>query len=302
MLGRCNVAPVAALAVIAITGCSSSSSPAAHAKSPTPKPSASPAIGSITIGGTAGDLRLIAAAKGPFQSANPQATIQATVSPLGGELTAVVGGSVGAGLTDYPKIAAVGLANGDKLVDHVVGINRMLIITDPNQTVGNLSIQQVGNLFAGKYVNWNQLGGADRAITLVGPPAQSATRRALDKLAMAGSPQAPGIMAQPTPRGVVQLVSTTPGAVGFVLASDLELPDRVRRLQVSGVDPTAENVERGTYPLWFRVHLYTLGPDTGAVAAFIHFLTSAKFQDSDPVQLAGFVPLDRVYGVSPSDQ
>ncbi len=214
----------------------------------------------------------------------------------------MLGGSVSASLADYPKAAALAPGDANKLVDRLVGVNRVLIIADPNQRVGDLSLQQVGNLFAGKYTNWNQLGGMDRAITLVGPPVQSATRRALDKLAMAGSPQAPAILAQPTSRGVAQLVSTTPGAVGFLLASDLEATDTVRRLQVDGVEPTVLNVERGTYPLWFHIHLYTLGPAKGAVATFIEFMTAAKWQDSDAVQRAGFVPLERVHGVSPSDR
>src|SRR5258708_19627281 len=130
MLRRSNVAPVAALAMLPIAACSSSS-PAAQAKSPSPKPSASPATGSITIVGTPGDLRLVAAAKAPFQAANPKARVQASVSALGGELAAVLGGSVSAGLTDYPRSAVTGLANADKLVDPEVAANSLIFTPYP---------------------------------------------------------------------------------------------------------------------------------------------------------------------------
>lgn len=299
MLRRSDVAALATLAIVAITACSSST-PSAHAKSPTPKPS--PAAGSVAVSGTSGDLRLVAVAKGPFQSANPQATLQPTTTALGGELATVLGGSVSAGLTDYPRSAVTGLAGAEKLVDHKVAINRLIVITQPNQAVGSLTLQQLGDIFAGRDGNWNQVGGSNTPIFAVAPPAASATRRAFDKLVMAGSPQGGGIMPQPTPRGVVQLVATTPGAIGYLLASDLEPADTVRRLQVSGVDPSSTNVERGTYPLWFHVHLYTLGPAKGAVAAFIRLLTSATLQHGDAIQLAGFVPLDRVSGISLSDR
>jgi phosphate transport system substrate-binding protein len=300
MQGRRSLAALATVAVTAISACSSSTSPATPARKPTPTPS--PLAGSITIGGTVGDLRLVAAARGAFQAANPKASVQSSVTALGGELAAVLGGSVSAALTDYPRTAVTGLANADKLVDHKVAVNRVIVIADPNQPVGSLTIQQLGDIFAGRDGNWNQVGGSNTPIFPVGPPVASATRRAFDKLVMAGSPQGSGIQPQPTPRGVAQLVSTTPGAIGYLLASDLEPTDTVRRLQVSGVDPTAENVERGTYPLWFHVHLYTLGPARGAVATFIQLLTTAKLQDSDAVQLAGFVPPNRVYGESPSDK
>src|SRR5258708_30123897 len=149
MLRRSNVAPGAALAMWATTACSSSS-PAAQAKSPSPKPSASPATGSITIVGTPGDLRLVAAAKTPFQAANPKASVQASVSALGGELAAVLGGSVSAGRTDYPRGAVTGLANADKLVDHEVAVNRVIVISDPNQPVGSLAVPQLASIFAGR--------------------------------------------------------------------------------------------------------------------------------------------------------
>src|SRR5258708_3214658 len=159
MLRRSNVAPVAALAMLAITACSSSS-PAAQAKSPTPKPSALPATGSITIAGTPGDLRLVAAAKAPFQAANPKPRVQGSGGALGGELAAVLGGSVSAGLTDYPRSAVTGLANADKLVDHEVAVNRVIVIADPNQPVGSLTVPQLADIFAARAGNWNQVGGS----------------------------------------------------------------------------------------------------------------------------------------------
>src|SRR5258708_1286686 len=127
-------------------------------------PTPAPAGGWVTAGGPPADLRLVTALKHPFHAANPQVTVQATASPIGGELSAVLGGSVSASLADYPKAAALAPGDANKLVDHLVGVNRVLIIAHPNQTVGALSLHAGGNLFAGKYTNWHQLGGLGMAI------------------------------------------------------------------------------------------------------------------------------------------
>ena len=299
MLRTSSLATATTFAIVAISGCSSSSPSHTATSRPTPSPSA--IAGTVTITGTAADLRLVAAAKAAFVAANPKATVQASVAPFSAELNAVTGGSAGAGMTDYPSAGVTGLTSTQKLVDHQVAVNRLIVVADPNQKVTSLSPQQVADIFAGRDTNWSQVGGANEPIVAVGPPGASGTRRAFDKLAMAGSAQAQAELVQPTTRGVAQLVSTTPGAIGYMLASEIEPTDILRRMQVGSTDPTALNVERGTYPLWFHVHLYTLGPATGATAEFIRYLRSAAFQDSAAAQLAGFVPINRVFGVSGAD-
>ena len=61
-------------------------------------------------------------------------------------------------------------------------------------------------------------------------------------------------------------------------------------LLVDGVEPTAENVEKGAYPIWSYEHLYTRGPALGDARAFIDFVLSSPMQGA-VLEHGGFIPI-----------
>ena len=205
-------------------------------------------------------------------------------------------------MSDYPASAATGLANASQLVDHQVAVSAFLVIADPKQSVSNLTKQQVHDIFTGKIANWSGVGGSNQAIVLIGRPASSGTRKGFDKVVMAGDPEASTMQPQPSGGGVVQLVGTTPGAIGYAGLGDIKPTSMVKKLKFGGVDPTIANVENGTFPLWFHEHMYTLGAATGVTKAFIDYMTADAFQNGAAMKAAQFAPLSKVTGTSAADQ
>src|SRR5438105_1205390 len=251
---------------------SSSTSTSSSSTSP------SPVSGTVTLNGSSALDPLVAAAKDSFEAANPSAIVQHTPTSSGTGLSQVAAGSVNIGMSDYPASAATGLANASQLVDHQVAVSAFLVIADPNQSVSNLTRQQVHDIFAGKITNWSSVGGSSQAIVLIGRPASSGTRKGFDKIVMSGDAEAATMQPQPSGGGVIQLVGTTPGAIGYAGLGDIKPTSTVKKLKLGGVDPTIANVENGTFPLWFHEHMYTRGAATGAAKAFIDYMTSDIFQ------------------------
>jgi len=53
------------------------------------------------------------------------------------------------------------------VVEHVIARDGIAIVAHPSQAVGNLSTEQVKQIFAGEITNWKQVGGADENINVV---------------------------------------------------------------------------------------------------------------------------------------
>ncbi|HXA43793.1 MAG TPA: phosphate ABC transporter substrate-binding protein [Candidatus Solibacter sp.] len=284
-------------AVLLLAACGSSS-----AATSTASPSPSPVSGTVTLNGSSALDPLVAAAKDGFEAANPNATVQHTPTSSGTGLSQVASGAVNIGMSDFPSSSATGLTNADQLIDHQVAVSAFLIIADPNQTVSNLTKQQVHDIFTGKITNWSGVGGSNQAIVLIGRPASSGTRKGFDKIVMAPDAEAAAMQPQPSGGGVVQLVGSTPGAIGYAGLGDIKPTSTVKKLKYGGVDPTIANVENGSFPLWFHEHMYTLGAATGVAKAFIDYMTSDAFQTGSAMTAAQFAPLSKVKGTSPADQ
>jgi phosphate transport system substrate-binding protein len=296
-LRRHLLAALASGAVLLLAACGSSSTTTTSAS-----PSPSPVSGTVTLNGSSALDPLVAAAKDGFEAANPNATVQHTPTNSGTGLSQVAAGAVNIGMSDYPKTAATALANADQLVDHQVAVSAFLVIADPNQSVSSLTKQQVHDIFTGKITNWSAVGGSSQPIVLIGRPASSGTRKGFDKIVMGADAESATMQPQPSGGGVIQLVGTTPGAVGYAGLGDIKPTSTVKKLKFDGVEPTIANVENGTFPLWFHEHMYTLGAATGVTRAFIDYMTSDTFQNGSAMTAAQFAPLSKVKGTSPADQ
>jgi phosphate transport system substrate-binding protein len=296
-LRRHLLAALASGAVLLLAACGSSSTTTTSAS-----PSPSPVSGTVTLNGSSALDPLVAAAKDGFEAANPNATVQHTPTNSGTGLSQVAAGAVSIGMSDYPKTAATALANADQLVDHQVAVSAFLVIADPNQAVSSLTKQQVHDIFTGKITNWSAVGGSSQPIVLIGRPASSGTRKGFDKIVMGAEAESATMQPQPSGGGVIQLVGTTPGAIGYAGLGDIKPTSTVKKLKFDGVEPTIANVENGTFPLWFHEHMYTLGAATGVTKAFIDYMTSDTFQNGSAMTAAQFAPLSKVKGTSPADQ
>jgi phosphate transport system substrate-binding protein len=80
----------------------------------------------------------------------------------------------------------------------------------------------------------------------------------------------------------------TRGAISY-LAIPYRHPD-LAVFEVDGTPASPESISTGAYPIWSYEHMYTLGPATGKVGAFIDFVLSPPIQN-DTLVRTGFIPI-----------
>ena len=106
-------------------------------------------------------------------------TVSVEYTGSGAGIESVTSGSVDIGdssraLTDDEK------ANG--IEENIVAIDGIAVITDKDNSVAELTSDDLKKIYTGQITNWSELGGSDEAIVVIGREAASGTRGAFEEL------------------------------------------------------------------------------------------------------------------------
>lgn len=209
--------------------------------------------GTIQMAGSTSMEKLANALAESFMAKYPGVTVTAEFTGSGAGLESVIGGSVDIGnssraLKDEEKAAGA--------VENIVAIDGIAVIVDPDNTVADLTKDQLISIYTGETTNWSELGGNDEPIVVVGREAGSGTRGAFEELlgvedscAYANELDSTG--------AVIAKVASTPGAIGY--ASLDAVDDSVVAVALEGVAPTVENIKAGNYFLSRPFVMATVG-------------------------------------------
>jgi phosphate transport system substrate-binding protein len=175
--------------------------------------------------------------------------------------------------------------------DPIVIIGHILV------PVNSLTAQQIIDIYTGTITNWAEISGVDAPIVVVGRTVGADTRSALERTiagGQLGSATGQGVdFEEITDQAVRDTVSSWPYAIGYVHRSAVEpVADsslasqswpaqdiallEVKVLAFNQVDPTVENVERGTYPLVRPFTLLTTEPPSELVERWLKFISSPE--------------------------
>jgi phosphate transport system substrate-binding protein len=155
----------------------------------------------------------------------------------------------------------------------------LAIIINPNNPVGNLTIEQLRGIYTADISNWSELGGSDAKIHIIAREEGSGTRSAFEEMVMDGLRITPRAIVQDSNGAVRQLVADDPYSIGFISLGLVEVGERpVKAVWIGGAEPTRENVLNGSYTL-FRSFLFVAkSQPTGYVMQFIDFVRSPEGQ------------------------
>jgi phosphate binding protein len=246
--------------------------------------------GSLTISGSSAMQPLVAAAAEEFMSANPKVDIQVNAGGSGTGLSQVAEGSVQIGNSDVFAEEKEGIP-ADQLVDHKVAVVGMTAAVNPKVGIKDIKKEDLIKVFTGKITNWKELGGADQKIVLVNRPDSSGTRAVFNKFALDGATPAEGIT-EDSSNTVKKIINETDGAIGY-LAFSYFTDESVTPLAIDGVEPTAENVQTGEFPVWAYQHSYTKGEPNELSKAFFDYLMSEDVQNN-LLQEQGYLPVTKM--------
>ncbi len=246
--------------------------------------------GSLSVSGSSAMQPLVAAAAEQFMAANPNVDIQVQAGGSGTGLSQVSEGSVQIGNSDVfaeEKIPD----KASELVDHKVAVVGMTAAVNPKVGIKDIKKADLIKVFTGKITNWKELGGADQKIVLVNRPDSSGTRAIFNKFALDGATPAEGVT-EDSSNTVKKIINETDGAVGY-LAFSYFTDDTVTPLAIDGVEPTAENVQAGKFPVWAYQHSYTKGEPNELAKAFLDYMMSDDIQNT-LLKEQGYLPVTKM--------
>ncbi|MBP7780889.1 MAG: PstS family phosphate ABC transporter substrate-binding protein [Paludibacteraceae bacterium] len=186
------------------------------------------------------------------------------------------------------------LREGGKSVKEVVmAYDALAVIVNPSNQVSKLTREQLEGIFTGKITNWKQVGGANLAIVPYSRETSSGTYEFFKEHVLRNKNYKNGIMSMPATGAIVQSVSQTPGAIGYVGLAYLNR--KVKAVSVSYdkgkhyVAPSVANAKNKTYPVVRPLFLYYTLNMKNKVTPFINYVLSPVGQRI--VSQVGYIPL-----------
>lgn len=180
----------------------------------------------------------------------------------------------------------------------VFALDALAIIVNEDNPVDSLTIEELGKIYSGEFLNWNQINGFDQEITLYGRQSSSGTftyfRENIVKdeysqsmIGMSGTAQ------------IVDAIRSDKKGIGYVSSGYLN-DNVMRNLKVIHIKVdentkaysplVLENITSGKYPITRPLYQYSNGKPQGKLLDYLMY----QFSDegSQIIQSNGFYPID----------
>ena len=227
--------------------------------------------GKISLAGSTSMEKVCEGLMEGFMETYQDVTVTTEYTGSGAGLESLTAGSVDIGNASR-HVKEEELANG--LVENVIALDGIAVITDTANTVGDLSVEDLAQIYTGEITNWSELGGADGAIVVIGRESGSGTRDAFEELVEVKDECAYAQELDST-GAVLAKVAATEGAIGYVSLDVVD--DTVTALSLNGVEATEANILAGDYALQRPFVMATKGAiseQNELVQAWFEYLSS----------------------------
>jgi phosphate transport system substrate-binding protein len=175
------------------------------------------------------------------------------------------------------------------ITHHQVAADVIAVVVHASNSVRNLTLEQLHDIYLGRITNWSEVGGADRPIVVVVRGKNSGTRGAFDEIVLEKQePVAPDLRTAVTAGDMAAIVGENPDAIGYVGFGNVE--PGIKLVAIDDVLPSEETARDGSYRL-VRPLLLLTGPLTHPLARmFVDFALGAEGQQI--VEASGWVPAE----------
>lgn len=238
-----------------------------------------------------------------YQTEHPDISVSVTGGGSGTGIAALINGTADIAnasrqISDDEKKQAE--AKGIQPVEFIVARDAIAVIVNPENPISQLTLQQVSDIYSGKFNNWKELGGEDRPIVRLSRETNSGTHvYFLQNVIRLGDSKNTTMFSMntlllPSSEGIVAELRDNPNAIGYdglgYVPKDLKVIALAKAAGAPYVLPSVATVNDKTYPVARDLYMYTAGEPTGAVKDYLAWIqTSAEAQDI--VGKLGFVPI-----------
>jgi ABC-type phosphate transport system substrate-binding protein len=206
---------------------------------------------------------------------------------------------------EQPVSDAVALADGDQLargfpelVARPISLGLFAVVVNNDTGVANLDTDQIQGLFTGKITNWNQIGGHNVPVRLVGRNSDSGSRATFEQrfLPAIGEPQdnshdcvnperpaetGTTLCLRASSQDLLDEVATVNGAVGYAELGLALARGGVTAVSIDSFPASTDIAVHQGYPFWQTEFAYTYKDPTAdsLAAGFLRFLTDQMGAD-----------------------
>ena len=228
--------------------------------------------GTVNTDGSTSMADVMAVLKETFKEVQPGINVNYTGSGSGSGITNVLNGSVDIGLSSRALKAE---EEEQGAVGHIVALDGVAVVVNPENTVADLTVEQIAKIFSGEITNWSEVGGADAEIAVFGRESGSGTRGAFEEIV--GVVDACAYTNEYSSTGdMVGAVAGNPNAIGYASLSAVD--ESVIAVKVNNVAPSEATVKDGTYEIQRPFVMVTKeGAELSEAAqAFLDYAMSAE--------------------------
>jgi len=236
-----------------------------------------------------------------YQSDHPDIRISVTGGGSGTGIASLINGTVDiANASRQIKQEEIDDAksNGIDPVEHIIARDAIAVIVNPENPVTQLTLQQISDIYSGKFSNWREVGGDDRPIVRLSRETNSGTHvYFLETVLRLGSKDDKTLFSMdtlllPSSEGIIAEVRQNPNAIGYdglgYVPHDLKMIAIAKEAGGAYVLPSIPTVNDKSYPIARDLYMYTDGEPTGIVKEYLDWILSPEAQEI--VAELGFVP------------
>ena len=174
---------------------------------------------------------------------------------------------------------------GVELVYIPIGLEGFVFFVNENNPVDDLTVEQIRKIYACEYINWKELGGANRIINPV------------TRLEGSGSQTTFESFMGEYKIGRKSPLAITGASIGFSFRYYMDgivENDAVKMLSLNGVYPSAENIQNRSYPIVAQFYaIYRADNDNENIPVLIDWLLSEEGQTL--IEETGYVSIRTKY-------
>lgn len=171
---------------------------------------------------------------------------------------------------------------GIEINEVIIAYDALAIVVHPSNTINKLTREQLEKIFTGKIKNWKDVGGEDMKIVPYSRETSSGTYEFFKSNVLKNKNYMNGIMSMPATGAIVQSISQTKGAIGYIGFAYLN--SKMKAIHVSYdsgksfVAPSIENAENKKYPIIRPLYYYYDLKSKNKIQSFMDFALSKEGQ------------------------
>lgn len=229
-----------------------------------------------------------------YMEKNPKTPLAILGGGSGTGIAALINGTCDIANHSRPwKDKEINLAeeNGVEPRTFIIAVDGVSVIVNESNSVGDLSMDQVGAIYRGQIKDWKEVGGPDKPISLYGRQSNSGTYVFFQKHVLGNKNYSPDMKQMNGNAQIVEGVIQDKASIGYVgvgYVYDTKSGEVRKGLKVLKIAKDANSpayspldkaaVDGGKYPVARPLFQSTNGKPTGAILDFIKFETGPEGQ------------------------